>query len=86
MKTRGFKAKRDNTKNKGLDYKDKMPNKGLSKYDKAMNGVATWASFYRANPDKFVEEYLDIKLKPFQVILIHMMNDMNFFMYLASRG
>lgn len=86
QKTRGYKPKRENAKCKGLDYKDKMPNKGLSKYEKAMNGIAVWASFYRANPHKFVEDYLGIELKLFQIILIYMMNHMNYFMYIASRG
>lgn len=60
--------------------------KSANKYDKTMNQIAKWASYYRANPHKFVEEYLGINLKFFQVILFFMMNSMNYFMYIASRG
>lgn len=83
---KNYRVARDNVKNKGLEHKTKNNNKGLNKYEKIMNGIAIWASFYRANPHKLVEEYIGIKLKFFQVILIYMMNYMNYFMYIASRG
>lgn len=57
-----------------------------SKSEKLMEGIGVWASFYRANPHRFVREYLGIILKPFQSILIYMMMHMHYFMYLASRG
>ena len=53
---------------------------------KIMNGVATWCSFYRANPHRFARDYLGITLKLFQMILLYMMNVSNYFMYLAARG
>lgn len=53
---------------------------------KIMNGVATWCSFYRANPHRFARDYLGITLKLFQIILLYMMNVSNYFMYLAARG
>lgn len=56
------------------------------KVDKAMEGVALWAGYYRWNLHRFAEEYLNIHLKLFQCILIMMMNVSNFFMYLAARG
>ena len=34
--------------------------------DKLLEGVGIWGSFYRENPQRFVEEYLNIKLKLFQ--------------------
>lgn len=37
---------------------------------KIMNGVATWCSFYRANPHRFARDYLGITLKLFQIILL----------------
>lgn len=61
-------------------------NEKLTKSDRLMNGIALWCSFYRANPHRFVQEYLGINLKLFQVILIFMMNLNHYFMYLASRG
>ena len=56
------------------------------KATRIMNGVATWCSFYRANPHRFCKDYLNISLKPFQKILLFMMNYSTNFMYLASRG
>ena len=53
---------------------------------KIMNGVATWCSFYRANPQRFAKDYLGVSLKLFQAILLYMMNVNNYFMYLAARG
>lgn len=83
---KNYRVKRNNIKNKGLENKIKNNNKGLNKYNRIMNGIAIWTSFYRANPHKFVEEYLGVNLKMFQVVLLYMMNKMNYFMYLASRG
>lgn len=56
------------------------------KSERLMDGVAYWASFYRKNPQRFVKEYLNIKLKLFQKILIYMMMVSTNFMYIASRG
>lgn len=56
------------------------------KAERIMNGIAYWAAFYRANPQRFVKEYLNINLKLFQKILIYMMMCSNYFMYLAARG
>lgn len=56
------------------------------KSERVMEGVAYWASFYRKNPQRFVLEYLNVKLKLFQKILIYMMMVSTNFMYIASRG
>ena len=56
------------------------------KTEKLMNGVAYWASFYRKNTQRFVAEFLNIKLKVFQKILIYMMMISTNFLYVASRG
>ena len=56
------------------------------KSDRIMEGVAYWASFYRKNPQRFAKDYLNIRLKLFQKILIYMMMISTNFMYLASRG
>jgi hypothetical protein len=67
--------------NKGRNYR-----KTQTKSERLMDGIGTWASFYRANPHRFVRDYLGINLKPFQVILLYAMNFNHYFMYLASRG
>ena len=56
------------------------------KSERLMDGVGYWASFYRKNPQRFVLEYLNIKLRLFQKILIYMMMVSTNFMYIASRG
>lgn len=56
------------------------------KSDRIMQGVAAWASFYRANPQRFVTEYLNVHLKLFQKILLYAMMHNYYFMYIAARG
>ena len=56
------------------------------KANRIMNGIATWCSYYRANPHRFCKDFLNIDLKLFQKILLFMMNYSTNFMYLASRG
>lgn len=51
-----------------------------------LDGVDVWASFYRANPHRFAEDYLGVHLKVFQKILLFMMNICYFFCYIAARG
>lgn len=54
--------------------------------DRVMQTVAWRASFYRANPQRFVKDYLCVNLKWFQVIILWAMFHMNYVMYLAARG
>ena len=56
------------------------------KADRIMEGVAIWTSFYRANPQRFAKDVLNINLKTFQKILLYAMMHNNYFMYLAARG
>lgn len=56
------------------------------KAQKVMETVAWRAGFYRANPQRFVEEVLEIKLKIFQKILLYAMMHFDYIMYLAARG
>ena len=51
-----------------------------------MDGVGYWASFYRENPHRFVADFLNVKLKLFQKILIFMMMHVYHYMYFQSRG
>ena len=53
---------------------------------KVLAGMAKWASFYRCNPHRFAEEYLNLNLKIFQKIILYMMNYCNYFCYIAARG
>lgn len=54
--------------------------------NKIMNGVNIWASFYRANPHRFAKDYLGLKLKPFQQIILCMMFRFCNVIFLACRG
>lgn len=56
------------------------------KTETIMNVVAERCSYYRANPQRFVEEFLGIKLKLFQKILIWAMMVYDAFYFIAARG
>lgn len=66
--------------------KSSAKSKPTTKSDKLMDGIGVWASFYKANPQRFVSEYLGINLKIFQQILLFMMSHAIYVMYLAARG
>jgi len=56
------------------------------KSQRLLDGIAAWAAFYRANPQRFAKDFLNLNLRPFQQInLYEMMNNVNT-IYLASRG
>lgn len=57
-----------------------------SREERVFEGVAAWASFYRANPHRFVKDYFGISLKPFQQILLVEMDSCNKTGYIAARG
>ena len=56
------------------------------KSERLMDGIAYWAAFYRKNAHRFVNDFLNIKLKQYQKILIYMMMVSTNFLYIASRG
>ena len=79
--------KNKNVKNLKLQVKNNNKQSDLvTKNERIMDGVATWASFYRSNPHKFCEDYLDINLRLFQKVLLYSMMHNNHFMYCAARG
>ncbi|KRN10820.1 prophage terminase, ATP subunit [Liquorilactobacillus mali KCTC 3596 = DSM 20444] len=45
-----------------------------------------WVGYWRKNPHKFAENYLGLKLFFFQKVLLFMMERVDNFMYIASRG
>lgn len=67
--------------NKGRSHR-----KTQTKSERLMEGIGVWASFYRANPHRFVRDYLGINLKLFQQILLFAMMHFNYFLYTAARG
>lgn len=56
------------------------------KTEQIMNVVAERCSYYRANPQRFCEEFLNVHLKLFQKILIWAMMHYDAFYFIASRG
>lgn len=58
-----------------------------SRYHRVLEGIAIWGSYYRANIDIFVEEYLQLDfLKWFQMMLLVMMDRARVFVWIAARG
>ena len=53
---------------------------------KVLEGVEIWASYYRSNIHRFVEDYFHIQLKLFQIFLLYMMNVCSTFVFIACRG
>ncbi|CEQ01720.1 Uncharacterised protein [[Clostridium] sordellii] len=49
-------------------------------------GMKIWLSYWRANPHRMAMDYLACPLKPFQCILLYLMEKYDFFMFVASRG
>lgn len=58
----------------------------VTKRDKIAEGAAYWGAFYRANPWRFVRDYLHVNLKLFQKILLTMMMLSSTFAFIAARG
>lgn len=58
----------------------------MDRYQTILNGAAYWGAFYRANPDKFAEDYLHLRLRRFQKILLVMMFWSTTFVLIACRG
>lgn len=51
-----------------------------------LDNVGEWSSFYRKYPFVFAEDFLGVKLHPFQKILLYQMFNNDFSMFLAARG
>lgn len=60
--------------------------KGQNKSERLMEGVGVWTSFYRANPHRWVRDFLGIELKLFQQILLYAMMHFHYLVYIAARG
>ena len=56
------------------------------KEQRIMETVAWYAGYYRANPQRFVKDILNIDLKWFQQILIWAMMHYHYFIFIAARG
>jgi hypothetical protein len=84
-----FQVDRNKFSKKSLSFKGKNFNQSFNnktKSERLMQGIAKWASFYRANPQRFCKDYLNIHLKPFQAILLYTMFHFVYVMYIAARS
>lgn len=57
-----------------------------NKRERLDEGIKIWADFYRQNIHRFVADYLGIQLKPFQVVLLYMIEKSNLVSLITSRG
>lgn len=57
-----------------------------TKEQRLMEGAEAWIGFYRANPHRFVEDYLHIDTYIFQDFIIEEMNECTTSMVIGSRG
>lgn len=61
-------------------------NQNNNRYQNIMEGAAHWGAFYRKHPDQFVGDYLHIRLRLFQRILLVMMFWSTTFVWISARG
>ena len=57
-----------------------------NKRERLNEGVKIWTAFYRQNIHRFVADYLGIQLKPFQVVLLYMIEHSLKSCLITSRG
>lgn len=58
----------------------------MTRYERVLEGAAVWGAYYRKHPDKFAEDYLHVKLRLFQRVLLVMMFWSTIFVFIACRG
>lgn len=58
----------------------------MNRRERIMRGAAYYVAFYRKNPHVFAEQYLRLRLKLFQKILLIMMNICTTLVFIGSRG
>lgn len=72
-----------------MPTKQKMIPRAKTKKERIENiykGVEAWAGFYRANPHRFVSDYLNLELREFQKVLLTAFNENHNSVYIAARG
>lgn len=86
---KNFQVGRNKSKELNIYEKKKRVNnktEKLSKDQRLRNGIKTWASFYRSNIHRYIEDYYGVRLHTFQKIILYMMSKNSFFLWWASRG
>jgi len=70
------------TKTRKLKNNELNPNTNLA----IEEGIIAWTQFYRANPHRFIVEYLGLPLHLFQMFIIYMFDIFNHNMLCCARG
>ena len=60
--------------------------RSATRYEQFMDNFEEWVGYWRANPHRFITDYLQLKLYDFQQVLIYMMFFYPNFVFVASRG
>lgn len=64
----------------------KRKNLSARKRDRHNEGVKIWTSFFRLNLHRFCQDYLQLNLFPFQMIMLYLMNVMYSSCFICARG
>ncbi|MBU7316135.1 terminase large subunit domain-containing protein [Paenibacillus oleatilyticus] len=86
---KNFQVNRNKKKELNIYEKKKQVNnqtENLSKDQKLRNGIKLWASFYRNNIHRYIEDYFGVRLHTFQKIILFLISKNSFFLWWASRG
>ena len=63
--------------------RDNLP---LNKLERMYEGTKIWVSYYRQNIRRFAKDYFGLSLKPFQDVLMYVIQDNQQSVVIASRG
>ena len=58
----------------------------MTREEKIMEGIREWTAFYRENPHRFAEDFLHLKLKKLQEILLVEINRSTNKVFIVARG
>lgn len=64
----------------------RLKHKEKTRKERADEISESWFAYWRANPHRFITDYLGLVLYDFQKVLIYAMNFYTYFIFVASRG
>ena len=71
---------------KKIIIKRRKDKRNLTKTQKYNESCEDWIAYWRANPHRYITEYLGLRLYDFQKVIIYLMNFYSNFIFVASRG
>lgn len=63
-----------------------MTKKTKNLFEQREENLMLWVAYWRKNTQRFVADYMGVKLHLYQKILIYMIDKVSWFMYIAARG